>query len=178
MSLRSPRPSFDIAVPCSEKHSFRFLTSCQRCNGIDRVGIFFVIRLSLVHNASYVYLIFYQLICGSSYLPFTFYSKKFDSACKETGYHVQIACGDPSGFEEKIAENKNKDVGKKISAPIWTACDPDTFSDLNAERRNFVVFEVFIGACGVIAYVFVRRQHKRLDQRLVDRVNRQILAST
>ncbi|KAM7534157.1 hypothetical protein Aperf_G00000109236 [Anoplocephala perfoliata] len=138
-SLRPPRPSFDIAVPCSKKQSFHFLTSCQRCNDIDR---------------------------------------KFEAACKETGYHVQIVCDDSAGFEEENVENKSNDVGEKPKAPIWTACDPDTFIDLKAERRSFVVFEFFIGTCGVFAYVFVRRQHKRLDQRLVDRVNRQILAST
>ncbi|VUZ39673.1 unnamed protein product [Hymenolepis diminuta] len=127
-SLRPPRPPFDIVVPCSEKQSFHFLTSCQWCSNVDRT----------IHKV-----------------------------CKETGYHVQIVCDD-------IAEGK----AKRPNAPTWVACDPNTFRDLNSERRSFVLFEFLIGTCGVVSYIFVRRQHKRLDQRLVDRVNRQILAST
>ncbi|KAM3173959.1 hypothetical protein ACTXT7_011508 [Hymenolepis weldensis] len=119
-SLRPPRPPFDIVVPCSEKQSFHFLTSCQRCSSIDRT----------IHKA-----------------------------CKETGYHVQIVCDD-------VAEDKSK----RPYVPTWVACDPNTFRDLNSERRSFVLFEFLIGTCGVMSYIFVRRQHKRLDQRLVDRL--------
>nr|CUU97350.1 hypothetical transcript [Hymenolepis microstoma] len=127
-TLRPPRPSFDIVVPCSEKQSFHFLTSCQLCNNVDRT---------------------------------------IDKACKDTGYHVKIVC-----------ENAAEDKAKKSNVPTWVACDPESFRDLNSERWNFVLFEFLIGVCGVVSYIFVRRQHKRLDQRLVDRVNRQILAST
>ncbi|VDO03511.1 unnamed protein product [Rodentolepis nana] len=127
-TLRPPRPSFDIVIPCSEKQSFHFLTSCQWCNNID---------------------------------------KTIDKTCKETGYHVKIIC-----------ENAAGDKAEKSNPPAWVACDPESFRDLNSERRNFVLFEILIGIFGVISYIFVRRQHKRLDQRLVDRVNRQILAST
>lgn len=49
-SLRPPRPPFDIVIPCSEKQSFHFLTSCQWCNNIDRVSLSFkliILRISV-----------------------------------------------------------------------------------------------------------------------------------
>ncbi|KAL5105958.1 hypothetical protein TcWFU_009790 [Taenia crassiceps] len=99
---------------------------------------------------------------------------KSDPACKDTGHRVQVACNDIKLKADDKNENKMADA-RTIK---WVSCDPRTFSDLQAERRSFVIFEALIGCCGLASYLFVRRQHRRLDQRLVDRVNRQILASS
>ncbi|KAL5969022.1 Protein JTB [Taenia solium] len=99
---------------------------------------------------------------------------KSDPACKDTGHRVQVAC---DAIKPK-ADDKNGNKMADSSTSKWVSCDPRTFSDLQAERRSFVIFEAFVGCCGLASYLFVRRQHRRLDQRLVDRVNRQILASS
>ncbi|VDD81303.1 unnamed protein product [Mesocestoides corti] len=88
--------------------------------------------------------------------------------CKETGFRTELLC-----------LNGENGVGKNQTGQrVWVACDPTSFSDLRSERRSFVIFEFFVGICGLVSYVFVRKQHRILDQRLLDRVNRQIFSSS
>ncbi|VDM17739.1 unnamed protein product [Hydatigera taeniaeformis] len=99
---------------------------------------------------------------------------KSDPACKKTGHRVKVVCNAIKLNGDDKSENKMVDS----SPSKWVTCDPRTFSDLHAERRSFVIFEAFVGCCGLASYFFVRRQHRRLDQRLVDRIYEELNYTT
>ncbi|VEL35987.1 unnamed protein product [Protopolystoma xenopodis] len=100
--------------------------------------------------------------------------------CRTTGYRIQVSCILQGSVHNGLASvQSGYETSPILLTPVnrtWFACNPEDFINPFALRYNLLVFESFAAIFGLLGYVVTITRQRLLDERLVDKVRRQIAA--